>query len=207
MVYTPPPPPPSPVVQAASSIASFAANIPIKAVNAAVENPAKFVKGLTSFAFGPGIFLVGMLLAAVAWTAAKGAAIADTKIFKSFLGTNVVQDAQWAAHLKSIEASTGAIFNFCFYSWITGAKLTSTSWADYSARTGYGNISEEAGYNEANANALKSQEEQLKAIQAHARAMDENFFSESFSSPAPAPSKPITGGIVAAYDRSRHEIT
>ncbi len=201
MSYVPPPPPLPPAIKAASSIASFAANIPIKAVNAAIENPAKFTKGLASFAFGPGVFLVGMLLAAVAWTAAKGAAIADAKVFKSFLGTMITPDAQWAAHLQSIEASTGKIFNFCFYSWITGARLTSTSWAGYLARTGYGNTSDETGYSEANANAMKSEQDQLKAIQAHARAMDEDFFSKSLN-PDPAPSRPITGSGIADADRS-----
>ncbi len=206
MPYTPPPPPVPPAIKAVSSIASFAANIPIKAVNAAVDNPAKFVKGLASFAFGPGVFLVGMLLAAIAWTAAKGAAIADTKIFKSFLGTSITPDAQWAAHLKSIESSTEGIFNFCFYSWITGAKLTNTSWADYLARTGYGNTSEEAGYSEGNANAMKSEQDQLEQIQKHAKAIDEDFFSKSLN-PDSAPSKPITGGIVADADRGRHELS
>lgn len=206
MPYTPPPPPLPPAIKAISSIATFAANIPIKTVNAAIENPAKFTKGLASFAFGPGVFLVGMLLAAVAWTAAKGAAIADAKIFKSFLGTMITPDAQWAAHLNSIEASTKKIFNFCFYSWITGAKLTSTSWADYLARTGYGNTSDEVGYSEANTNAMKSEQEQLEAIQRHARAMDETFFSKSLN-PDTTPSKPITGSGIADADRSHHELS
>jgi hypothetical protein len=183
---------PKPTPNLVESAVSLALAIPAKVVTTAVTNPVGTVKHAASFLFGPGLFLVGMLLAAVAWTAVKAAAIADTRFFKAAFGQTISEDAQWKARLTSVENSVEKMIGFCFYSFITGAKILNEEWANYSADHVGGNARDRVGgFNQENHDACLSEEEQKKAMQREvAQLMDAEFFEDAQTIPTGIPLSP-----------------
>lgn len=191
-------PPPSPGI--VKSAISETLAIPAKIVGAVVTNPVGTVKHAASFLFGPGLFCVLALLTAVAWLAVKSAAIADTKIFKTFLGQSITPDAQWQSRLDSVEDSMGAMFGFCFYSFITGTKILNEKWANYSAAHVGGNASDIKGFDQGNREALLSEKAQLEAMQRAVEEMDHPFFQ-----PPPTPRDP-SGAKLAGDEQQHHTL-
>lgn len=167
---------PEPTLTPVQSVISKALEIPTKAVSTAVTNPVNTVKHAASFLFGPGLFLVGAFLAAIAWTAVKAAAIADTRIFKTFLGQNIVPDAQWQSRLQSVENSVGTMFGFCFYSFLTGASMLQKKWANYSATHVGGNVQDITEFNQEVQDSRLSDDKRLGAIQRGVEQTDHQFF-------------------------------